>query len=174
VVVDRPRPGITYPIQYAVTNLPLVLQARQLGETFLWTPGVNLSTRTDYSPTFKGNTDQSYLVEIKTSSGCVIVDTQVVKTVKNVEIYVPAAFTPNADNKNDFLRPILMGIRELRYFKIFNRLGQVLYESRTDSPGWDGTFNGIKQATQTVVWIVEGIGIDGAVHARKGTSVLIR
>lgn len=174
LVVDKPKPGIIYPVEYAVNNVPLTLEARQLGESFLWSPGNNLSTRTDYVTVFKGQSDQTYTIDIKTSSGCITVDTQVVKTVKNAEIYVPAAFTPNNDGKNDYLRPILMGMRDLRFFRIFSRWGQLLYETRTDRPGWDGTFNGVKQATQTLVWMVECMGVDGNTYTRKGTCVLIR
>lgn len=174
VVVDKPQAGISYPVQYAVVNLPLTLQARQLGESFFWSPGISLSTRTDYTTVFKGQTDQTYTIDIKNNTGCVTVDTQVVKTVKNVEIYVPAAFTPNSDGTNDYLRPVLMGIKNIRYFKVFSRWGQLLFESRTERPGWDGTYNGVKQGTQTVVWMIEADGIDGNTYMRKGTSVLIR
>ncbi len=174
VVIDKPKPGITYPLQYAVINLPLPLQARQIGESALWSPGINLDTRTSFTPTFKGASDQLYSIEIKTNIGCVTVDTQLVKTVDHVEVYVPTAFTPNNDGKNDFLHPILLGIKEVRYFRVYNRWGQLLFESRNDKPGWNGTFKGIQQQTQTVVWMIEGIGVDGNIHNRKGTTVLLR
>jgi len=161
-------------VQYAVIDLPLVLQARQFGETALWTPANNLSSRTLYNPVFKGSSEQLYTIEIETKSGCLTVDTQLVKTVKNVEIYVPTAFSPNADGQNDLLRPITMGIQQLRYFKIFNRWGQLIYEMNAGSKGWDGQINGSKQGTQTVVWMAEGLGLDGKVYIRKGTSVLVR
>lgn len=174
VVIDKPRPGINYPVQYAVINLPVTLQARQFGETVLWSPGTSLDTRTSYTPVFKGPSEQLYTIEIKTNSGCVTVDTQLVKTVKSVELYVPGAFTPNNDGLNDFLRPILMGVKELHYFRIFNRWGQIMFESKTDRPGWDGKFKGLAQTTQVVVWMAEGLGVDGKIYTRKGTSVLVR
>src|SRR5215203_122818 len=174
IIIDEPKPGINYPVQYAVIDLPLVLQARQFGETALWTPANNLSSRTLYNPVFKGSSEQLYTIEIETKSGCLTVDTQLVKTVKNVEIYVPTAFSPNSDGQNDLLRPITMGIQQLRYFKIFNRWGQLIYEMNAGSKGWDGQINGAKQGTQTVVWMAEGLGLDGKVYIRKGTSILIR
>jgi gliding motility-associated-like protein len=118
--------------------------------------------------------DQAYTIEIKTLSGCVTVDTQVVKTVKQSEIYVPSAFTPDNDGLNDYLRPIFMGIKELHYFRIYNRWGQLLYQSKSELPGWDGKINGVPQASIVVVWMIEGVGLDNRIIIRKGTSTLIR
>ncbi len=173
-VIERPKPGISYPEVYAVVNFPLPLPARQLGDSILWTPGINLNNPAVYTPIFKGVAEQLYTIEIKTNSGCITVDTQLVKTVKNVEMYVPDAFTPNKDGTNDFLRPILRGIKQLNYFRIFNRVGQTVFESKTDRPGWDGTFKGTAQPTQAVLWVVEGVGVDGIIHRRKGTTLLLR
>lgn len=159
---------------YAVVNFPLPLKARQLGDSILWTPGINLDNPATYKPTFKGSAEQLYTIEIKTKSGCVTIDTQLVKTVKNVEVHVPDAFTPNNDGTNDFLRPLVRGIKQLNYFRIYNRAGQILFESKTDRPGWDGTFKGTPQPTQAVVWMAEGVGGDGNIHRRKGTALLLR
>lgn len=174
IVIDDPKPGITYPVQYAIINLPLTLKARDFGDTVLWSPGIWLDVRNVVKPVFKGTAEQQYFIEIKTMSGCVTVDTQLVKTIKNADIYVPNAFTPNRDGKNDFLHPVLRGIKEMRYFRVYNRWGQLLYESSKDYPGWDGTLGGKDQAGQVVVWMAEGVGIDNIIYTRKGTSVLVR
>jgi gliding motility-associated-like protein len=174
IVVANPKPGITYPMQYAVVNLPLNLNARSLGKSYLWNPAINLDNRSIAAPIFKGTADQLYIVEIREPSGCVIVDTQFVKLVKNIEVYVPSAFTPNSDGKNDYLRPITMGLKELYHFKIFNRWGQLLFETKADKPGWDGRSKGVVIPAGTVVWTVEGLGADGKIYVRQGTSVLIR
>jgi len=174
LVIDKPRAAVTYPVKFAVIDYPLGLEARQFGETALWSPGTWLDTRESYTPVFKGTTDQSYTIEIKTGSGCLTVDTQVVKTVKQADVYVPTAFTPNKDGLNDVLRPIFMGIKELHYFRVFNRWGQLLYERKTELPGWDGTVNGAPQGSQVVVWMVEGVGLDNRLITKKGTSTLVR
>lgn len=174
IVIDRPKQGITYPLEYAIENVPLVLKARQIGESAVWNPGTNLNTSASFTPTFKGAGPQAYTIDIRTSLGCLTVDTQQVKTIKKVEIFVPTAFTPNKDGKNDYLRPTLLGLRDVRYFRIFNRWGQLLYESRVAQPGWDGTFKGVAQPTQAVVWMIEGVGVDGVVYQQKGTTVLLR
>jgi gliding motility-associated-like protein len=174
IVIDKAKPGIRYPIQYAVIDIPVSLRARQFGSNILWSPATSLNNAASYTPVFSGVNEQFYQIRISTNTGCVTVDTQVVKTVKNAEIYVPTAFTPNDDLLNDLLRPTLMGIKELHYFRVFNRWGQLLYEMRGEMPGWDGKLSGVKQGSQVVVWMAEALGVDGRVHVRKGTSALIR
>jgi gliding motility-associated-like protein len=174
VLIDKPDPGIAYPVQYAVMDMPLPLKARSIGESVLWTPGINLDKRDNYTPVFKGISEQLYTITIIKNSGCVTVDTQMVKTIKQIDVVVPNAFTPNNDGRNDFLRPILLGIKEIRYFRIYNRWGQLLFETKNERPGWDGSFKGVQLAAQVVVWTMEGIGVDGRTYNRKGTSVLGR
>ena len=126
------------------------------------------------SPNFIGVKEQLYTIKIKSIGGCVTADTQLVKVIKEVEVLVPTAFTPNNDGRNDWLRPILIGMKETRYFRIFNRWGQIVFESRTVLPGWDGTLKGLPLGMQTLVWVYEGTGADDKPYLKKGTAVLIR
>lgn len=174
ITIDDPIQGITYPVKYAVVDLPLDLAARQIGDSVLWSPGTWLNMQTSYTPIFDGLTEQLYTIEIRTKSGCVTMDTQMVKTVKQVEVYVPTAFTPNSDGLNDFLRPVLMGIKEVRRFSIFNRWGQLIFDTKSERPGWNGMLQGSPMSSQAVVWMFEGIGVDNKMYIKKGTSVLIR
>ena len=138
VRVDKPAAGINNPVAYAVANLPLTLEARPVGDHALWTPATNLDNANSYTPVFIGNVERVYTIELKTNSGCITIDTQTVKINKNIVIYVPNAFTPNNDGTNDLLRPFMIGIKELRYFKVFNRWGQLIYETKDHKKGWDG------------------------------------
>lgn len=174
VTIDRPKTAINYPVQYAVINYPYQLEARNFGSEVLWNPGTWLNTTTSYTPIFNGPTDQLYTIKITTESGCVTVDTVLVKTVSKAEIYVPTAFTPNNDGLNDFLRPVLFGVKEIRYFRIFNRWGQLIYDRKDVQPGWDGTIGGIPQSSQAFVWMIEGIGVDNTIIRKRGTTTLIR
>jgi gliding motility-associated-like protein len=172
--IDQPRSAIRYPIEYAVINLPLDLSARNFGEFALWKPAFNLDNATSFNPVFKGSADQELIVDITTKTKCVTTDSQFVKVVKDIAIHVPSAFTPNGDGKNDFLKPIIFGIKKLAYFRIFNRFGELMYETNTNRQGWDGTFKGRKQDTQTFVWMVEVLAGDGKIYTNKGTTILLR
>jgi gliding motility-associated-like protein len=63
-----------------------------------------------------------------------------------LEEYIPTAFTPNGDGRNDVFRIGNLRHRQLVDFKVFNRWGEVIYQNTSDpSGGWDGTFKGAPQ-----------------------------
>ncbi|MEO6490432.1 MAG: PKD domain-containing protein [Ferruginibacter sp.] len=175
IFVDKPRVGIRYPDQVAVEGLPLDLQARPIVDaTVLWQPGINLNNPQSFTPVFTGTIAKEYSITLTTESGCITVDSQSVKIVKNIAIYVPSAFTPDNDGTNDVLRPFMFGIKKLNWFKIYNRGGELMFIAYEPSKGWDGTYKGRRQEMQTYVWLLEGLGADGKMYSKKGTTVLVR
>lgn len=172
--IDAVTPGIVYPDKDAAFNFAEPLQARPLGSSVMWTPPVSLSNRFSFNPVFKGIAPQLYTVQITTSTGCVTVDTQLVKTHKKIEIYVPNSFTPDGNGNNDRLRPVLIGFTKVNYFRVYNRWGKLLFAMNSDMPGWDGNVKGQPAETQTVVWMIEAVDVDGVVHQKQGTTVLYR
>lgn len=174
ILIEKPKTSITYPVQYAIINMPQQLQARTFGVNVEWSPPTYLDNSTNITPVFTGQTDKTYTISIKTSGGCLTVDTQMVKVFKEVKIFVPTAFTPNNDGLNDFLKPIPAGIKQFNFFRVYNRWGQLVFDLKSNSRGWDGTINGKPQSTQTVVWMAEGVGPDNKIYKQKGTCVLIR
>lgn len=174
VQVDKPATGIHYPVEYAVANLPLTLNARPIADDVLWQPATNLDNPASYRPVFIGKTETVYKIELKTKSGCVTVDTQLVKINKDIVIFVPNTFTPNNDGLNDFLKPFMIGIKELKYFRVFNRWGQLIYETAEAKKGWDGKQNGVPVQTHTYVWMLQALGADNKIYNAKGSVVLIR
>ncbi len=174
VVIERLIPGITYPEKDAAYNYNEQLQARRIGTIATWNPATNLNNRFSYAPIFRGLTPQLYTIELKTAAGCITTDTQLVKTHKKIDIYVPNGFTPGNDNLNERLRPVLVGFSKVNYFRIYNRWGKLLYSSASEQPGWDGKFNGTPVSMQTVVWMIEAVDVDGAVHQKQGSTVVIR
>ena len=174
VAIETVKPGIVYPDKDAAFNYPEPLQARQFGNSVIWTPPTNLNNRFSFTPIFNGITPQLYTIQIKTSTGCLTVDTQLVKTHKKIDIYVPTGFTPNGNGVNDRLRPVLVGFSKVNYFRIYNRWGKLLFSMNSDQPGWDGKVNNKPAEMQTVVWMIEAVDVDGKVHNRQGTTVVIR
>lgn len=69
----------------------------------------------------------------------------------------------------------MIGIKQLNYFKIYNRWGNLLFETTSGRPedGWDGTFKGKKQPVETYTWVVEGIDIDNLIIRKNGNTLLI-
>ncbi|MES2374653.1 MAG: gliding motility-associated C-terminal domain-containing protein [Bacteroidota bacterium] len=90
-------------------------------------------------------------------------------------IAVPSAFTPNGDGLNDYLYPLNAFKADNLVFRVFNRYGQIIYESKDWTKKWDGRVNSQPQASGTYVWTLDYTNRDnGQKVALKGTTVLIR
>jgi gliding motility-associated-like protein len=89
-------------------------------------------------------------------------------------IYVPTAFTPDGDGKNDVLKVTARGMKTFKYFTLYNRWGEQVFTTTDSKRGWDGKVKGKEQASGTFVWMVECVGFDDKVYKQKGTTILIR
>jgi len=145
---------------------------------FTWTPSTGLSSTTIYNPiaTLGPEIDYiTYIVRAENSTGCYGEDNIQVTVFKTgPSIFVPTAFTPNGDGRNDIIYPVCVGIKELKYFKIFNRWGQVVFSTKVVGKGWDGRIGGTPQATNNFVFMVEGVDYLGNTIFKKGNVILIR
>ena len=145
---------------------------------YLWTPAYGLNNTTINNPisTLGPLLDSiTYQVIATSSFGCTGSASKKITIYKTApDIFVPSAFTPNNDGRNDVLKAIPVGIAKFNYLKIFNRWGQLLFNTIDAFRGWDGTANGVQQPSGTYVYITEGIDFLGKSVFRKGTIVLIR
>ena len=91
-----------------------------------------------------------------------------------INIYVPRVFTPNGDGVNDVLKPILVGIQTFQYFTVYNRWGNIIFQTTDPNQGWDGTFKGVSQPVETYLWIAAGIDENGKTIVQKGMTSLVR
>lgn len=89
------------------------------------------------------------------------------------DVYVPKAFTPNGDGLNDVFRPVFNPALENIHFRVFNRYGQPVFESRGNNVNWRGTYQGQKQPAGVYVWSFTYIK-NGFPFSEKGTVLLIR
>ncbi len=173
-IVPNPR-GIRYQEVNAVVNQPQQLEARNIGLEYQWQPFIALNNYRIVRPIFTFNRDVEYLVHIKDQSGCKIIDTVLVRVFGNSEIYVPNAFTPNkSGGANDHMYPILVGMMKLKFFRIFDRWGKLVFESSQALPGWDGYYNGKPQPMDTYTWTLQAVDINGKLISKAGNCVLIR
>jgi gliding motility-associated-like protein len=144
------------------------------GDLFFWSPPTWLSDPYVRNPEAHPLKDTSYIVTAKSNSGCIDSDTIYIK-VRNVkDIYVPTAFTPNNDGKNDLFRPRIGLLFELYEFSIYNRWGQRIYTTRTRNEGWNGKVRGELQQSGMYVWILRAKNDKQKVIQQKGTFLLIR
>jgi gliding motility-associated-like protein len=176
VQIEDPANGITYPVKYTFLNTPLTLQAREITPFALWNPSFYLDNPASFRPVFTNGVEasQKYFITLTSAAGCITLDTQVVKSIKEITVFIPNAFTPNNDRVNDQFYPITSGIKEMYAFKVFNRWGHEVYSTTNFEQGWDGTFKGVPQQPGVYAWYYRGLGIDEKIFFRKGTVTLIR
>ena len=106
--------------------------------------------------------------------GCFDLDTVRLRVLNGPTFYIPSAFTPNNDGLNDIFRPTPVGIASLDFFRVFNRLGELVYETSEIGKGWDGIYKGKKQHTGNYVWSLKATDRLGKLRIMKGNVVLIR
>ncbi|MEO7315197.1 MAG: gliding motility-associated C-terminal domain-containing protein, partial [Ginsengibacter sp.] len=113
--------------------------------------------------------------KISSAAGCTAFDTIDVKVYKiKPGLYVPNAFTPDGDGLNDIFRPVLVGMRSLQYFRVYNRTGLLVYSTSIQNKGWDGIYQGKPQDSGVFVWTVEGEDYLGNKVFEKGSVMLVR
>jgi gliding motility-associated-like protein len=186
-----PKPGID---TIRVTVLPLIVpgagrdtsvvigQSLQLnasgGGNYLWSPGNSLSATHIANPIAvftEPSNALKYKVQVYNIAGCydsAFITIKVYATRPTV--FVPTAFTPNNDGKNDILRPVAVGMKSIQYFQVYSRWGQLLFSTQTSGQGWDGRINGHLQTNNVYVWMVKAIDYTGTVYFKKGTVTLIQ
>jgi gliding motility-associated-like protein len=91
-----------------------------------------------------------------------------------IDIVMANVFTPNGDGINDEIKPVLMGIDKFVCFKVYNRWGNLIFESKDREKGWDGSFRTEGQGTETFQWLAEGYDRDGKLIKRTGMITLLR
>jgi gliding motility-associated-like protein len=92
----------------------------------------------------------------------------------NPTMYIPSAFTPNGDGINDFFGVKAEGIKQFK-LEIFNRWGELVFESDDINTLWDGTYQGEKiTSTDVYVYQVKAIGVnDKVLPEEKGRVTLV-
>lgn len=171
-VIPPPLVNIT-PDTYVSPGQTIQLHA-QGGVNYLWSPPTDLNNPAIPDPIATITQDITYTVVVTTPDGCKAKDSVTIKAYKGPDIYVPTGFTPNHDGKNDLLTPIAVGIKELEYFKVYNRWGQLVFSTNQLRQGWNGKLGIIDQVSGVYAWIVKGLTDDGKVIFKKGTVILIR
>jgi gliding motility-associated-like protein len=175
IAIESPIPGKRLPLVDGVIGDDTKLQARVFPNSkYTWSPATGLSDITINNPIAKLSAEQQYSISMLAPSGCVTVDTLLVRVFKDFTVFVPNVFSPNGDGQNDKLFVNLVGVKEFKLYRIFNRAGQKVFETTNPAEGWDGTINGIPQPLDTYVWMVEAVSKYGAPIRENGLVTILR
>lgn len=131
-------------------------------EYYIWSNGFRTRTISVYE---SGN----YSV-IVGNAGCEVSDTGYV-SLCNGRMFMPTAFTPNADGLNEKFKPITSDPSVEFHMMIFDRLGKMLFETYDINEGWDGNINGEALPAGNYVWRIDYQGQGTSAPGKKGSEV---
>ncbi len=142
--------------------------------SYTWTPEIGLNDGSKENPVATLDRDQVYKLDAITDKGCDSHTSIRIKRYKGPEIYIPTAFTPNNDGRNDYLQVFPIGTRAFEFFAVYNRYGEQIYYSTDPMKGWDGTYKGAKLGTGNFVVVAKAVDYKGSPILKKENVVLIR
>ena len=176
VVTVRDTPTITFlpPEISVMSGESAQLNASVSGNTssFVWEPaGALVTPQLLKSSTVPLTHDTAFVLTVKSINGCTASKKLAVKVL--YKLYMPSAFTPNKDGKNDLFRIPPGASLSLSAFSIFDRWGNVVYRTTNIAKGWNGTCKGQNLDTGTYVYFIKGVVQDKEVFI-KGTVTLLR
>ncbi len=174
VTMQPPVPAFAGNDTIASTGVPHQLQASG-GVNYAWEPAGLLSDDAVSNPLATISADSVlFSVIVTDEAGCIGYDTIKIRTYDGFTYYVPNAFSPNNDGRNDVFRPIPVGVIHTDYFRVFNRYGELMFETSQYLKGWDGFYKGVAQPIGNYVWVVKGKARTGRVIEMRGNVVLVR
>ncbi len=140
---------------------------------FAWTPTTGLDNAYISNPLAKPLVNTRYIVNARNEWGCKVTDSIDIMVSEESLLDLPNAFAPgNGTNKSFFV--IKRGEAELKYFRIFNRWGNKVFETSDIDKGWDGTYNGVPQPFGVYIYQVEAATLTGKIFSKQGNVTLIR
>lgn len=145
--------------------------------SFQWSPPDFLSCVTCQSPEAKPWKNMQYIVTVANSGGCIASDTVIMKfSCADSKLFIPNAFTPNGDGRNDRFNIKAKGINLINRLQIYNRFGQLVFERKDFYPddekgAWDGRMQGQQVPAGTYVYFIEASCMEDRI-TRKGTIIV--
>lgn len=176
-VVSKPNVTFTFsPDSIDVLNPEVRFKTNSDGSYFKWNFGDGLPTSTQKDPTHIFPTEEGkyYTITLTASNtidGCSSTYTQIIPAKEPLIYYIPNTFTPNGDEVNNTFQPIFSsGLDPYSYgLYIYNRWGELIFESHNAFIGWDGTYNNQVVSSNTYVWKLEfKEKQSGREHSRMG------
>lgn len=141
---------------------------------YIWDFGDNTtSTLTNPRHQFIATGTYTVCLQAISAAGCIDTICKDVSAIVLPLLDVPSAFTPDRNDNNSVIRVVGFGISRISW-KIYNRWGQLVFESNTTSSGWDGKFKGQLQPMDVYTYTLDAEFFDGKKVSKTGDITLIR
>ena len=143
---------------------------------YVWEPCTYLSNCNNKSVVITPATNASYKIIGTDVYGCedsVRLNVQVIG--RDIQVYIPNAFTPNSDNRNDTFGPLSAAALSEVNMHIYNRFGEIIFSSQKQTQRWDGTFKGVMQPEEVYAFTLSYSATNGCpIIKKKGIVQLIK
>ncbi|TVR78297.1 MAG: gliding motility-associated C-terminal domain-containing protein [Chitinophagaceae bacterium] len=140
----------------------------------VWSPDMWLDNANSCSPIATPDSSTWYYVTATNMNGCTGTDSVFIEVEFLSDIFVPNAFAPGRGGENATINVFLIGRYNLKYFRIFNRWGELVFETNDDQMGWNGTFKGSLQPNGTYVYFVRYEDDEMVERDKTGTIHLLK
>jgi gliding motility-associated-like protein len=164
-----PNPVLFLPVDTSICSYGSVqINPVKTFSSYVWSTG-------ETSPSIIVNQPGTYWLEVRDANNCRGKDSIVV-VLKECQkgFYAPTAFSPNGDGKNDLYKPLLFGNIKSYQLKIFNRWGNLVFQTNDPTRGWDGSIQGLRQATGVFIFTCSYQFENESPRTERGKFVLIR
>ncbi len=161
-------------LQGESTNINLFIDTAVTVDTIIWTPSSSLSCSDCKKPIATPSQSTTYIVTVMDNNGCISTDTVVVNvTLPCAKIFVPNSFSPNSDGLND-LQCVLGECIVSMEFTVFNRWGEIVFQTEDQKECWDGTFRGKLVQSGAYVYKLRATLDNGKQIKTSGNLTLVR
>jgi gliding motility-associated-like protein len=140
--------------------------------SFYWSPAAGLTDAYIVNPIAMPAVNTRYILYGTTALGCPATDSINIYLGDDI-LGVPNAFTPGTGINNLF-KVVKRGIVRLNYMRVYNRWGNLVYETTDIDAGWDGTYKGVPQPLGVFVYQLQAVTGSGRVVEQHGNVTLLR
>ncbi|WP_336517350.1 PKD domain-containing protein [Pollutibacter soli] len=148
--------------------------------SYTWAPSNTLSCTNCPAPVASPISAITYKLTVANAQGCKASDDlRVSLACSDKDVFIPNTFTPNGDGANDIFYPRGKGIRSVKYLRIFNRWGELVFENKDfniddKKAGWDGVYKGQKLPSGVFVYSIQMVCDNGQRIDKSGSIMIVR
>jgi gliding motility-associated-like protein len=173
-LIVHPLPELTITPYYSIMQGDSIQLFATGSGLFSWTPGNTLNCVNCSNPIASPEETTNYCVTVSDNNDCLSTECVLVSVQIPASIFIPNAFTPDANGLNDVFRPVLNEVHNYTLL-IFNRWGEKLFESNSVDQGWNGFYKGHLCEQDVYVYKISYIeNADGSTHEKIGDVTLVR
>ncbi len=115
-----------------------------------------------------------YYLTVTNFDNCTGTDSLTIQQIDCIPIGIPNAFTPNNDGRNDYFKPAINLEIQDYHLQVYNRVGQLVYQTKNYTQGWDGRFKNQQQSSDNYIYQISFRNAEGKLFNYSGNILLIR